>query len=125
MTVSSPGELRDKARALTEQPPNLLNIPGATRTPYFCSASPHNTSTKVPEGSTANSIDTASLWMGRDTGYAQMGGEGVPHLVASMANGGKHVFQTLASAGITWPSPSVRRWQRGPISPSSIMTQWP
>ncbi len=96
--------LRDKARALTEQPPNLLNILGATRTPYFCSGCPHNTSTKIPEGSTANSgigCHVMASWMGRDTaGYAQMGGEGVPHLVASKYNGGKHVFQNLGEG--TW-----------------------
>ncbi|GAB5431538.1 MAG: indolepyruvate ferredoxin oxidoreductase family protein [Epibacterium sp.] len=97
-------KLRDKARALTEQPPNLLNIPGATRTPYFCSGCPHNTSTKVPEGSTANSgigCHVMASWMGRNTaGYAQMGGEGVPHVVASKYNGGKHVFQNLGEG--TW-----------------------
>ncbi|WP_420005261.1 indolepyruvate ferredoxin oxidoreductase family protein [Arenibacterium sp. LLYu02] len=97
-------KLLDKARALTETPPNLLNIPGATRTPYFCSGCPHNTSTKVPKGSKANSgigCHVMASWMGRDTaGYAQMGGEGVPHLVASKYNGGKHVFQNLGEG--TW-----------------------
>ncbi|KUP95064.1 indolepyruvate ferredoxin oxidoreductase family protein [Tritonibacter horizontis] len=96
--------LPDKARALTDTPPNLLNIPGATRTPYFCSGCPHNTSTKVPEGSKANSgigCHVMASWMGRETaGYAQMGGEGVPHLVASKYNGGKHVFQNLGEG--TW-----------------------
>ncbi len=97
-------KLRDKARALTDTPPNLLNIAGATRTPYFCSGCPHNTSTKVPDGSSANSgigCHVMASWMDRDTGgYAQMGGEGVPHLVASKYNGGKHVFQNLGEG--TW-----------------------
>lgn len=97
-------KLLEKARALTEQPPKLLNIPGATRTPYFCSGCPHNTSTKLPEGSKANSgigCHVMASWMDRDTaGYAQMGGEGVPWTVASQYNGGKHVFQNLGEG--TW-----------------------
>ena len=100
-----PGEnLPAKARALTDIPPILLNIPGATRTPYFCSGCPHNTSTKVPEGSKANSgigCHVMASWMDRETGgYAQMGGEGVPWVAASMFNGGKHMFQNLGEG--TW-----------------------
>ncbi|WP_424984889.1 indolepyruvate ferredoxin oxidoreductase family protein [Microbulbifer sp. S227A] len=93
-----------KARTLTDTPPVLLNVPGATRTPYFCSGCPHNTSTKVPEGSTAASgigCHVMASWMDRDTvGYAQMGGEGVPWTVASKFNGGKHIFQNLGEG--TW-----------------------
>jgi indolepyruvate ferredoxin oxidoreductase len=93
-----------KAKVLTDQPPQILNVPGATRTPYFCSGCPHNTSTKVPEGSKANSgigCHVMASWMNRNTaGYAQMGGEGVPHVVASQFNGGKHVFQNLGEG--TW-----------------------
>ncbi|ATF19519.1 indolepyruvate ferredoxin oxidoreductase family protein [Phaeobacter gallaeciensis] len=96
--------LLDRADALTAQPPRLLNVPGATRTPYFCSGCPHNTSTKLPEGSKANSgigCHVMASWMDRDTaGYAQMGGEGVPWTVASKFNGGKHVFQNLGEG--TW-----------------------
>ncbi|APG48281.1 indolepyruvate ferredoxin oxidoreductase family protein [Phaeobacter porticola] len=96
--------LLDRARVLTEQPPKLLNIPGATRTPYFCSGCPHNSSTKLPEGSQANSgigCHVMASWMDRETaGYAQMGGEGVPWTVASKFNGGKHVFQNLGEG--TW-----------------------
>ncbi len=96
--------LIEKARALTDQPPVLLNVPGATRTPYFCSGCPHNSSTKVPEGSTANSgigCHVMASWMDRDTaGFAQMGGEGVPWIATSMFNGNKHVFQNLGEG--TW-----------------------
>ena len=96
--------LLQKARALTEKPPVLLNVPGAKRTPYFCSGCPHNTSTKLPEGSQAASgigCHVMAGWMDRETGgYAQMGGEGVPHVVASKFNGGKHLFQNLGEG--TW-----------------------
>ncbi len=97
-------ELPNKAQALNEPELQLLNLPGAVRTPYFCSGCPHNTSTKVPEGSTAASgigCHVMASWMGRDTvGYAQMGGEGVPHVVASKFNRGKHIFQNLGEG--TW-----------------------
>ncbi|WP_170473908.1 indolepyruvate ferredoxin oxidoreductase family protein [Ruegeria arenilitoris] len=93
-----------KASALTDTPPQLLNVPGATRTPYFCSGCPHNSSTKIPEGSTAASgigCHVMASWMDRQTvGYAQMGGEGVPHVVSSQFNGGKHIFQNLGEG--TW-----------------------
>ncbi|MBK0327405.1 indolepyruvate ferredoxin oxidoreductase family protein [Rhodobacteraceae bacterium F11138] len=93
-----------KAEALTDTPPAPLNVPGASRTPYFCSGCPHNTSTKVPEGSTAASgigCHVMASWMDRNTvGYAQMGGEGVPWVAASKFNGGKHIFQNLGEG--TW-----------------------
>ncbi|GGH23649.1 indolepyruvate ferredoxin oxidoreductase [Cribrihabitans marinus] len=93
-----------KARALTDTPPQLVNVEGATRTPYFCSGCPHNTSTKVPEGSVAASgigCHVMASWMNRNTvGYAQMGGEGVPHVAASKFTGGKHIFQNLGEG--TW-----------------------
>lgn len=93
-----------KAKALTEEKPPVLNVAGATRTPYFCSGCPHNTSTKVPEGSKALSgigCHVMASWMDRNTGgYAQMGGEGVPVAVAQKFNGKKHVFQNLGEG--TW-----------------------
>ncbi len=100
-----PGEnLPARARALSETPPVLLDIPGAARTPWFCSGCPHNSSTHVPEGSRAGSgigCHVMASWMDRSTGgYAQMGGEGVPHVAASLFNGGKHIFQNLGEG--TW-----------------------
>ncbi|HXO02018.1 MAG TPA: indolepyruvate ferredoxin oxidoreductase family protein, partial [Stellaceae bacterium] len=50
------------------------------RTPYFCSGCPHNTSTKVPEGSRALAgigCHYLSQFMDRSTAtFSQMGGEG-------------------------------------------------
>ena len=96
--------LLNKARALTETPAPVLSVSGATRTPYFCSGCPHNTSTKLPDGSVANSgigCHVMAGWMDRSTlGYAQMGGEGVPWSVASRFTGGGHRFQNLGEG--TW-----------------------
>lgn len=81
-----------------------LSVEGAKRSPYFCSGCPHNTSTKVPDGSQASSgigCHVMASWMGRNTGgFAQMGGEGVPHVVASLFNGKKHRFQNIGEG--TW-----------------------
>jgi len=96
--------LVEKAQKLTSPTPDILNVPGATRTPYFCSGCPHNTSTKIPAGSQAASgigCHVMASWMDRNTeGYAQMGGEGVPWVVRSKFNGGKHMFQNLGEG--TW-----------------------
>jgi len=54
---------------------------GAKRLPYFCSGCPHNTSTKVPDGSRALAgigCHFMASWMDRKTSdLIQMGGEGV------------------------------------------------
>ena len=97
-------DFKAKADALVEQPPCVLKTEGASRTPYFCSGCPHNTSTKLPDGSVAASgigCHVMASWMNRNTvGYAQMGGEGVPWVATSKFNGGKHIFQNLGEG--TW-----------------------
>ncbi len=96
--------LDERARKLAEIPAPVLQVSGATRTPYFCSGCPHNSSTKLPEGSMAGSgigCHVMAGWMDRSTlGYAQMGGEGVALAVAQRWNGGKHMFQNLGEG--TW-----------------------
>jgi indolepyruvate ferredoxin oxidoreductase len=76
-----------------------IEVDGASRIPYFCSGCPHNTSTRVPEGSHALAgigCHFMANWMNRDTdGLIQMGGEGVNWVTRSMYNGGQHVFQNL------------------------------
>ena len=88
-----------RARAITETPIKALSVPGATRTPYFCSGCPHNTSTKVPEGSTALAgigCHFMASWMDRETtSLIQMGGEGVNWAASSLFTGRGHVFQNL------------------------------
>lgn len=71
----------------------------ASRTPYFCSGCPHNSSTKVPDGSIAAAgigCHFMSLWMDRDTvGFTQMGGEGAQWVGQAPFTERKHIFQNL------------------------------
>ncbi|SHE68718.1 indolepyruvate ferredoxin oxidoreductase [Ruegeria intermedia] len=71
----------------------------ATRLPYFCSGCPHNTSTKVPEGSRAYAgigCHYMVQWMDRNTtGFTQMGGEGANWIGEAPFSTTKHVFQNL------------------------------
>ncbi len=69
------------------------------RLPYFCAGCPHNTSTRVPEGSTARAgigCHFMANWTDRDTaGLIQMGGEGVDWVSHAMFTKKPHVFQNL------------------------------
>jgi indolepyruvate ferredoxin oxidoreductase len=69
------------------------------RTPWFCSGCPHNTSTKVPEGSRAMAgigCHYMTLWMDRaTTGFTQMGGEGVPWVGQQPFTNDAHIFANL------------------------------
>ncbi len=69
------------------------------RIPYFCSGCPHNTSTRVPEGSRATAgigCHYMAIWMDRDTAtYTQMGGEGVPWLGQAPFTNTPHIFANL------------------------------
>ena len=91
--------LTERADTLLNRQADIIDISGATRTPYFCSGCPHNTSTKVPEGSRALAgigCHFMANWMDRDTeGLIQMGGEGINWITRSRFNGGKHIFQNL------------------------------
>ena len=73
--------------------------PSAERQPWFCSGCPHNTSTKVPEGSRAMAgigCHFMTIWMDRATvGFTQMGGEGVPWVGQQPFSVEKHMFANL------------------------------
>lgn len=70
------------------------------RVPHFCSGCPHNTSTKVPEGSHAFGgigCHYMATWMpDRDTHtFTQMGGEGATWIGQAPFTDTRHVFQNL------------------------------
>ncbi|CAG2158961.1 indolepyruvate ferredoxin oxidoreductase family protein [Cupriavidus numazuensis] len=69
------------------------------RKPWFCSGCPHNTSTRVPEGSRALAgigCHYMTLWMDRNTDtFSQMGGEGVAWTGQMHFTNDKHVFANL------------------------------
>ena len=71
----------------------------ATRKPYFGSGCPHNTSTRVIDGSRALGgigCHTLAVWMDRNTdSFSQMGGEGVAWLGQAPFTEEKHVFANM------------------------------
>ena len=73
--------------------------PNKDRMPHFCSGCPHNTSTKVPEGSRALAgigCHYMVLWMDRRTAtFTHMGAEGVTWIGQAPFTEEKHVFANL------------------------------
>ncbi len=73
--------------------------PAMDRTPYFCSGCPHNTGTRVPEGSVALAgigCHFMAQWMDRGTaGFTQMGGEGASWMGEAPFVDTPHVFQNI------------------------------
>jgi indolepyruvate ferredoxin oxidoreductase len=69
------------------------------RVPFFCSGCPHNTSTRVPEGSRAVAgigCHYMVVWMDRSTTtFTQMGGEGVPWIGQAPFTDERHIFANL------------------------------
>ncbi|MEO7245836.1 MAG: indolepyruvate ferredoxin oxidoreductase family protein [Rubrivivax sp.] len=83
-----------RERQLTE-----LKTDTGERAPWFCSGCPHNTSTRVPEGSRAVAgigCHYMAVWMDRDTStFTQMGGEGVPWVGQAPFTNEQHIFANL------------------------------
>ncbi|MFC5519778.1 indolepyruvate ferredoxin oxidoreductase family protein [Polaromonas jejuensis] len=83
-----------RERALAE-----LTVDTGERAPWFCSGCPHNTSTRVPEGSRAVAgigCHYMATWMDRSTStFTQMGGEGVPWVGQSAFTTDQHIFANL------------------------------
>ncbi len=90
----------DKFVRILQPPPEakILAAPIA-RSPYYCSGCPHNTSTKVPDGSHAMGgigCHIMALMMNRETSlFTHMGAEGVNWTGLSPFTEVDHVFQNL------------------------------
>ncbi|NMM25889.1 MAG: indolepyruvate ferredoxin oxidoreductase family protein [Glaciimonas sp.] len=73
--------------------------PAKDRIPHFCSGCPHNTSTKLPQGSRALAgigCHYMVLWMDRETAtFTHMGAEGVTWVGHAPFTNEKHVFANL------------------------------
>ncbi|TXI48159.1 MAG: indolepyruvate ferredoxin oxidoreductase family protein [Lysobacter sp.] len=93
-------QIRD-VLAWMEQKEGELALPRASfpRVPHYCSGCPHNTSTKVPDGSRAlGGIGCHYMvtWMDRSTDtFTHMGGEGVTWCGQAAFTDTEHVFQNL------------------------------
>ncbi len=95
-------ETMDRRIRWIEQKEVSLAQPRETieRVPHFCSGCPHNTSTKVPEGSHAFGgigCHYMATWMpDRETHtFTQMGGEGATWIGQAPFTDTRHVFQNL------------------------------
>ncbi|MGB0505312.1 MAG: indolepyruvate ferredoxin oxidoreductase family protein [Pikeienuella sp.] len=94
------GEINTRRIQALEDATGASNI-GDTpdRTPWFCSGCPHNSSTKLPDGSRGFAgigCHYMVQWMDRDVlGYTHMGGEGVNWIGEGKFSKTEHVFQQL------------------------------
>jgi indolepyruvate ferredoxin oxidoreductase len=83
----------------TKQRTTLPTMVLAERKPHFCSGCPHNTSTRVPEGSRAVAgigCHYMVTWMDRHTStFTHMGGEGVPWVGQAPFTDETHIFANL------------------------------
>jgi indolepyruvate ferredoxin oxidoreductase len=96
----SSDDVEQRVRFLETQEKYLeARITDAERRPHFCSGCPHNTSTRVPEGSRAIAgigCHFMAQWMDRDTAtYTQMGGEGATWIGQAPFVETDHVFQNI------------------------------
>ncbi len=77
----------------------VSHLPPVLRQPHFCAGCPHNTSTRVPEGSKAMAgigCHFMAQWMDRSTEtFTQMGAEGVPWTAIARYTTEKHRFVNL------------------------------
>jgi indolepyruvate ferredoxin oxidoreductase len=100
-----PVEQRVKERiAYLEAKEAVLNAgskpdPARDRVPFFCSGCPHNTSTRVPEGSRAVAgigCHYMVLWMDRNTStFTHMGAEGATWIGQAPFTDERHIFANL------------------------------
>jgi indolepyruvate ferredoxin oxidoreductase len=104
LRLDLPEDLASHLRARTEvlhraEARGTEHVPPVLRLPHYCAGCPHNTSTRVPEGSKAMAgigCHFMAQWMDRRTEtFTQMGAEGVPWTAISRFTDEKHRFVNL------------------------------
>ncbi|MEO1091152.1 MAG: indolepyruvate ferredoxin oxidoreductase family protein [Pseudomonadota bacterium] len=98
--IADSSALRERLAAIERIDDELRDYQAAAlRTPYFCSGCPHNTSTRVPEGSRALAgIGCHYLAQGMDRRtdtFTQMGGEGASWIGQAPFVDDRHVFVNI------------------------------
>ncbi|WP_373084951.1 indolepyruvate ferredoxin oxidoreductase family protein, partial [Sneathiella sp.] len=106
--IASRLKLRDISEAVLEgislaearEDGNSMPASPVTRSPWFCSGCPHNSSTNVPEGSRAMAgigCHTMAVYMPnrRTETYTHMGAEGANWIGQAPFTNEKHIFQNL------------------------------
>ena len=93
-------QLRRRAKHLHEaEARGSAQVPPIVRLPHYCAGCPHNTSTRVPEGSKAMAgigCHFMVQWMDRRTEtFTHMGAEGVPWTAIGRFTDEKHRFVNL------------------------------
>ncbi|MGW4202972.1 indolepyruvate ferredoxin oxidoreductase family protein [Streptomyces sp. NPDC004726] len=91
------------------RPRGRIDLPLLTRTPYFCSGCPHNSSTKVPDGSLVGAgigCHTMAVFMepeqvGTVVGMTQMGGEGAQWIGMAPFIEDDHFIQNIGDGTFT------------------------
>jgi indolepyruvate ferredoxin oxidoreductase len=105
--VQSPALEQRLARLEAFEHPVAASAPiTLARTPFFCSGCPHNTSTKLPEGSRAMAgigCHGMALYVPsrRTNTITQMGGEGVNWIGQAPFTSEDHIFQNLGDGTYT------------------------
>lgn len=98
---SVPDALEQRIEEIAALQRNQVRIEelGIKRLPYFCAGCPHNSSTKVPDGSIGFSgigCHGMALWMDRNTlPPTQMGGEGMNWAGMAPFTQTEHIFQNI------------------------------
>ena len=99
LTFNPPGPIAERLQHAIDAVQHAPQSTGMQRTPWFCSGCPHNTSTRVPDGSRAYAgigCHYMAQMMDRNTAmFTHMGGEGAQWVGQAPFAADKHVFQNL------------------------------